>query len=299
MIRHFDSILEEARKSRGVRIAVANAASDEVLEAVDMAHREGIVEAILVGDPVKTKEIMEAHDINPDEYTFVEAYTLQECAEKAVRLVHDGKAQILMKGLVDTSILLKEVLNKEYGLRKSALLSHVAVMEVPRYHKLLTITDAAMNIAPDVDQKAELIKNALQVTRALNIKEAKVAVLAAKEKADEKMPCTLDAVALKEMDFPGAIVDGPLALDNAVSKESARIKGLTSPVAGDADILLTPDIEAGNILYKSLNFLVFSKGAGILVGAASPIVLTSRADDEPTKLHSIALAVLMSQVKED
>lgn len=299
MIRHFETILEEARKSQGVRIAVANGANDEVLEAVDMAHREGIVEAILVGDSLKTKEIMQQHGINPDEYTFVEASSLQECAQKAVQLVHDGKAQILMKGLVDTGILMKEVLNKEYGLRKSSLLSHVAVQEVPRYHKLLVITDAAMNIAPNVEQKAEIIRNAMQVTRALQIEEPKVALLAAKEKVDEKMPCTVDAKALKEMDFPGAIVDGPFALDNAVSKESARIKGLDSSVAGDADILLAPDIEAGNILYKTLNFLVDTKGAGILVGAASPIVLTSRADDEPTKLHSIALAVLMSQVKED
>lgn len=299
MIRHFETILEEARKSQGVRIAVANGANDEVLEAVDMAHREGIVEAILVGDSLKTKEIMQQHGINPDEYTFVEASSLQECAQKAVQLVHDGKAQILMKGLVDTGILMKEVLNKEYGLRKSSLLSHVAVQEVPRYHKLLVITDAAMNIAPNVEQKAEIIRNAMQVTRALQIEEPKVALLAAKEKVDEKMPCTVDAKALKEMDFPGAIVDGPFALDNAISKESARIKGLDSSVAGDADILLAPDIEAGNILYKTLNFLVDTKGAGILVGAASPIVLTSRADDEPTKLHSIALAVLMSQVKED
>ncbi|HHX02842.1 MAG TPA: bifunctional enoyl-CoA hydratase/phosphate acetyltransferase [Tissierellia bacterium] len=299
MIRHFETILEEARKSQGVRIAVANGANDEVLEAVDMAHREGIVEAILVGDSLKTKEIMQQHGINPDEYTFVEASSLQECAKKAVQLVHDGKAQILMKGLVDTGILMKEVLNKEYGLRKSSLLSHVAVQEVPRYHKLLVITDAAMNIAPNVEQKAEIIRNAMQVTRALQIEEPKVALLAAKEKVDEKMPCTVDAKALKEMDFPGAIVDGPFALDNAISKESARIKGLDSSVAGDADILLAPDIEAGNILYKTLNFLVDTKGAGILVGAASPIVLTSRADDEPTKLHSIALAVLMSQVKED
>lgn len=299
MIRHFETILEEARKSQGVRIAVANGANDEVLEAVDMAHREGIVEAILVGDSLKTKEIMQQHGINPDEYTFVEASSLQECAQKAVQLVHDGKAQILMKGLVDTGILMKEVLNKEYGLRKSSLLSHVAVQEVPRYHKLLVITDAAMNIAPNVEQKAEIIRNAMQVTRALQIEEPKVALLAAKEKVDEKMPCTVDAKALKEMDFPRAIVDGPFALDNAISKESARIKGLDSSVAGDADILLAPDIEAGNILYKTLNFLVDTKGAGILVGAASPIVLTSRADDEPTKLHSIALAVLMSQVKED
>lgn len=284
--------------SHGVKIAVANGASDEVLEALDTAQREGMVEAILVGDPEQTKKIMEKLGIDPEPYTFVEAADLKECAQKAVQLVHDGEAQILMKGLVDTAILLKEVLNKEYGLRKSSLLSHIAVFEVPRYHKLLTVTDAAMNIAPSVDQKADILVNALSVTRALGIDEAKVAILAAKEKVNEKMPATLDAADLKEREYPGALVDGPFALDNAVSYESARIKGIDSPVAGDADILLTPDIEAGNILYKALSFLVDSKGAGILVGAASPIVLTSRADDEPTKLHSIAMAVLMSQVKE-
>ncbi len=299
MIRHFDEVLEVARQVGGVRIAVANGANDEVLEAVEMARREGIAEAILVGDVAKTKERMRVRGIEESGYTFEEAKTLEECAQKAVRLVHDGKAQVLMKGLVDTSILLREVLNKEYGLRASSLLSHVAVMEVPRYHKLLTVTDAAMNISPDVSQKAQILRNALQVTRALRIEKAKVAVLAAKEKTDDKMPCTLDAKKLSEMSFAGAVVAGPLALDNAVSKESARIKGLTSVVAGDADILLVPDIEAGNILYKTLNFLTDSKGAGVLVGAASPIVLTSRADNEPTKLHSIALAVLMSQVKED
>ncbi len=299
MIRHFDEVLEVARQVGGVRIAVANGENDEVLEAVEMARREGIAEAILVGDVAKTKELMRVRGIEESGYTFEEAKTLEECAQKAVRLVHDGKAQVLMKGLVDTSILLREVLNKEYGLRASSLLSHVAVMELPRYHKLLTVTDVAMNISPDVSQKAQILRNALQVTRALRIEKAKVAVLAAKEKTDDKMPCTLEAKQLSEMSFDGAVVAGPLALDNAVSKESARIKGLTSVVAGDADILLVPDIEAGNILYKALNFLTDSKGAGVLVGAARPIVLTSRADNEPTKLHSIALAVLMSQVKED
>jgi phosphate butyryltransferase len=216
-----------------------------------------------------------------------------------VALVRAGEADMLMKGVLDTSILLKAALNKENGLNAGRLTSHVAVMEVPTYHKLLIVTDAAINIAPDLAGKLDIIANAVQVARAIGLANPKVALLAAVEKVNwDKMPCTADAAIITQMNrrgqLKGCIVDGPLALDNAVSAESAQIKKIVSEVAGDADILVAPDIEAGNILYKCLLDLGQAKGAGIVVGASKPIVLTSRADSAETKLASIALAALAS-----
>jgi phosphate butyryltransferase len=206
---------------------------------------------------------------------------------------------MLMKGILDTSILLKAALAKEGGINAGRLASHVAVMEVPTYHKLLLVTDAAINIAPDIAAKLDIIASAVAVARAIGVDLPKVALLAAVEKVNwEKMPCTADAAIIAQMarrgQLKGCIVDGPLALDNAVSAESARVKQIQSEVAGDADILVAPDIEAGNILYKCLLDLGGAKGAGIVMGAARPIVLTSRADSAETKLASIALAALAS-----
>jgi phosphate butyryltransferase len=205
-----------------------------------------------------------------------------------------------MKGLLDTSVILKAALNKETGINAGRLASHVAVMECARYHKLFLVTDAAINIAPDVPAKLDIIANAVQVAKALGVETPKVALLAAVEKVNfEKMPCTADAAIITQMNrrgqLKGCLVDGPLALDNAVSAESARIKKIASEVAGDADVLVTPDIEAGNVLYKSLLDLGGAKGAGLVMGAAKPIVLTSRADTAETKLASIALASLASR----
>ena len=203
-----------------------------------------------------------------------------------------------MKGLVDTSIIMKQVLDKEIGLRTGKVISHVAVFNVDTYHKVFMVTDAAMNIAPDLNQKKEIIENAVVLAKALEIEKPKVAIIAAKEKVSPKMEATVHAKELAEMNQRGeildCIVDGPFALDNAVSKESARVKGIESEVAGDADILLVPDIDAGNVLYKSLTFLGNAKSAGLIIGTKSPIVLTSRADNDEAKLNSIALAVLMA-----
>lgn len=294
MIKRFSEMLEQAKALKDVKIAVAMAESEEVLEAVEMARKEGIADAILVGDEDKIKTIMTRLQMDPSHYEFRDVKDGPEAARVAVSLVRNGEAGILMKGLIDTSVILKAVLNKEEGLRGGSVLSHVALFEVPSYHKLLTVTDAAMNITPDVDTKEMIIGNALAVTGALGIEEAKVAVLAAKEKVNDKMEATLHAAELKKRQLKGAIVDGPFALDNAVSEESARIKGLNSPVAGDADILLAPQIDAGNILYKALSFLAQAKNAGIIVGAKKPIVLTSRADSEITRLYSIALAMVVA-----
>ena len=236
-------------------------------------------------------------DLSP--FQRIEEKDVARAAAKAVSLVKTGEADALMKGIMDTAVLLKAALNKETGINAGRLVSHVAVMELPTYHKLLMVTDAAINIAPDIPAKLDIIANAAEAAHAIGIPNPKVALLAAVEKVNwEKMPCTAEAAIITQMNrrgqVKGCLVDGPLALDNAVSAESARIKKIDSEVAGDADILVVPDIEAGNVLYKSLVDLGRAKCAAIVMGAAAPVVLTSRADTAETKLASIALAALAS-----
>ncbi|WP_042277549.1 phosphate butyryltransferase [[Clostridium] dakarense] len=297
-MRNFEDVIKFA-KERGPKIvAVACCQDKEVLIAVEMARKERIIEAILIGDIEKTKEIAKGLDINISNYQLIDIKDLEQASLKAVELVSQNKADMVMKGLVDTSIILKAVLNKEIGLRTGNVLSHIAVFDIEGYNKLFFITDAAMNLAPDVNIKKQIIENSCKVAHSLDIKNPKVAVLCAKEKVNPKMQDTIDAKELEEMcergEIKNCIVGGPFALDNAVSIEAANHKGINHPVAGNADILLAPDIEAGNILYKSLVFFSKSKNAGVIVGAKAPIILTSRADNEETKLNSIALGVLMS-----
>ena len=297
-MKNFNEIIKFAKERGPKTISVACCQDKEVLMAVEMARQEKIANAILVGDINKTKEI--AKDINLDlsNYELIHIEDLSEASLKSVELVSQGKADMVMKGLVDTSIILKSVLDKEKGLRTNNVLSHVAVFDIESYDRLFFITDAAMNLAPELNVKKQIIENASTVAHSLDIKIPKVAVLCAKEKVNPKMKDTVDAKELEEMcnrgEIKGCIVGGPFALDNAVSIEAAKHKGITHPVAGEADILLAPDIEAGNILYKSLVFFSKSKNAGVIVGAKAPIILTSRADSEETKLNSIALGVLMS-----
>jgi len=219
-----------------------------------------------------------------------------EACRIAVKLVSEGKASALMKGLIDTSVIMKAVLDKEIGIREGRKLSHIGVFELPSYHKLLFVSDAAININPDFETKKEIIQNAVNALKNLGVEKPKVALLAAKEKADGKMPVTLEYLELVKMAKDGVIsnciLEGPLALDNAVSKESIEIKGIKSEVGGDADLLICPDIEAGNILYKSLAFLAKAKNGGVVIGAKQPIILTSRADSSESKLVSIALGIL-------
>lgn len=295
MITTFEQVLQTAAALDDKKLAVCKAENEEVLQAVEMARKAGIASSILVGDENKIKSLLNQLGFDSSNYEYVHSTDDEMTATEAVKLVSGEKADVLMKGVIDTATILKAVLNKEYGLRQSKVISHVALFSLDSYYKMLLVTDAAMNIAPDVDAKELIIRNSLHVTRALGIETAKVAVVCANEKVSDKMPATLDARELKNRPITGAMVDGPFALDNAVSKDAARIKGIESPVAGDADILLMPDIEAGNILYKSLGFLAKSKGAGIVVGARRPIVLTSRADEEEAKLNSIALAILVSE----
>ena len=287
-------------KARGRRrIVVAAAQEHSVLEAVYAAWKEGLAEPILIGDLEAMDAIATELGIDIGSFDRRHAPDLAKAAAMAVEIVRNGGGDLLMKGLLDTSILLKAVLNKETGINAGRLTSHVAVIESPHYHKLFIITDAAINIAPDLEGKIDIIANAVLAARAIGVARPKVALLAAVEKVNAaKMPCTVDAALLSTMNRRGqirdCIVDGPLALDNAISAESARIKKIDSPVAGDADILVAPDIEAGNILYKALMDLGGAKGAAVVMGAAKPIVLTSRADPAETKLASIALAALAS-----
>ncbi|GLI54545.1 phosphate butyryltransferase [Propionigenium maris DSM 9537] len=295
-MKNFEQALELARSKGRKTVSVACAQDRDVLLAVDKAREAGIVDAILVGDEKKIREIAAANSVDLNNYRVVDREDLTEAAREAVRLVSSGEAHMLMKGLVDTSIVLKAVLDKEIGLRGDSILSHVAVFEIEGWDRLFYVTDAAMNIAPNLDAKKKIIENAVKVARSLEVETPKVACLCAKEKVNEKMPDTVDAKALEDMNKNGELKDclvgGPFALDNAISEEAAKHKGMDHPVAGRADILMTGDIEAGNVLYKSMAFFAKSKNAGIIVGARKPIILTSRADNEEAKLNSIILGSL-------
>ncbi len=300
MIKNFDELLNIAISKGPKVVAVACAQDDDVLKAIKEAYEKGIIKGILVGDVPKIEAISKEIGLDLSNFELIHIEDLAEASLKAVELVSTGKADMVMKGLVDTAVILKAVLNKEVGLRTGNVLSHVAVFDIPTYHKILTVTDAAMNIAPDLNAKKQIIENALFVTKALEIDVPNVGIIAAKEKVNPAMPATVDAGELVRMNQEGQLtgckVGGPFALDNAVSKEAAKIKGIKDPMAGDVDIVLCPTIEASNILYKALNFLANAKSAGIIVGAKAPIVLTSRADSDESKLNSIALGVLMSAI---
>jgi len=287
------------------------------LEAVESA--KNIANFILVGDIEAIRRAAEAANADISRAELINEPDPEAACKSAVRLVASGKAQALMKGHVDTSIIMKAVLDKDAGMRTGRKLSHLAVFELPTYHKLLFVTDAAINIAPDTATKKEIIRNAVEAAHSLGVECPYVALLAAKEKPDPKMPVTMEAAELtryyehlqdvseetvwfnpppegideKEMRFAGEfILDGPLALDNAICPESVKIKGIKSWVAGKADILVCPDIEAGNILYKALAFLAGAKNGGVVLGAKRPVILTSRADSAESKLISIALGLL-------
>lgn len=295
MIQDFTELRNHLQNVSGRTLAVAAAGDEQVLLAADQAVASGWCQAILVGDESQIRSILAQHGLVDRGYGFVQEADPVEACRRAVGLVRDGQAQVLMKGLVDTAWILKAVLDREHGLRQSPVLSHVALFQIPKRPGFLCITDAAMNIHPDLEEKAAILRNAIEVLHRLGNPNPIAVALCAVEKVNPKMPATVDAAALVEMssrgEFPGCRVLGPLALDNAISVEAARHKGITDPDAGRADILLVPYIEVGNVLYKSLAFLADADNAGILVGAAAPIVLTSRADSEEAKLNSIALAL--------
>lgn len=299
MLRSFAEIINVVRHGEPKTIAVAMAQEPEVLQAVANARKLGLARSILIGDEKAIKAAAGEAGLELEGFEILAESEPGRAAQLAVELVREGKADILMKGLVGTAQLLRAILDREKGLRTGQILSHVAVFEPPGYNRLFLLTDAAMNIAPDLGRKVELIKNAAQIARALGIEKPKVAPICAVELVNPDMPATIDAALLAKMadrgQLPGVNVDGPLALDNAVSQEAATRKGIISSVAGVADILLVPNIEVGNVLYKTLHcFCPGVKIAGLVAGAQAPVVLTSRADTHETKLLSIALSLLTS-----
>ncbi|MCD6436554.1 MAG: bifunctional enoyl-CoA hydratase/phosphate acetyltransferase [Clostridiales bacterium] len=299
MIKNLKDLMNEARNQKKMKLAVAVAQDSHVLTAVVDAANDGIIEPILVGNVDEIKKIAKSENLGIENFKLVEADTLEAAAEISVRMVNDGEADFLMKGLIDTSILLKAVLNKEYGLRTDSQLSHVMIYASENYHKLLFLTDGGMNIAPTLEEKVKITKNAIDVAKAFGIKTVKVAALAAKEKVNPKMPVTVEARELQNMCEAGkfgegVIVEGPLAFDLAVSKEAAEVKKFKSEISGDVDVLLVPNIEVGNGIGKALTYIAKAESAGIVMGAKAPIVLVSRADSYESKLYSIALGSVVA-----
>ncbi len=295
MYSKLEDLFNQAKISKK-RMVLAVAQDEHAIEAALTAHQKGIIELICVGDKDQITQIASVNKLDLKGIDIIHEKDKSKCVEIAVKLINEGNAQILMKGNISTSILLKGVLNKEWGLNIGNLLSHFAIFEVKAYHKLLGITDVAMNIAPNLKEKVGIINNAVNYLAKIGIVNPKVAIVSAVETVSEAMPSTMDAAILSKMAERGqiakCIIDGPLAFDNAISKISAEHKGIVSDVAGDADVLIMPNIEAGNILYKTLGFFTDSKLAAVILGAKSPIVLTSRADSEDAKLNSIYLAAL-------
>ena len=294
-IRNFDEIFELAKQKQST-IAVAGA-GEHILETANSAVEMGIAKMILCGDEEKLRAYASEQGIDISRFEIVNEPDSTKACHVAVSLVMAGKANAVMKGDVDTPMVMRAALCKEHGMRDGRKLSHIAVFETQNYHKLIFAADCAINIAPDFDTKLDIVENTVTALRNMGINTPKVALLAAKEKVDKNMPVTLEYEKMLEMHKSGerlqnCIVDGPLALDNAVSKEACRIKGIDSPVGADADIFFCPDIEAGNILYKALSFIAMAKNGGVVVGAKRPIILTSRADTAESKLISIALSVL-------
>lgn len=285
---------EKCENTPKLKIAVACAQDEDVLKAVFAAIDKGWITAILVGKAQEINRIAMQLKHSLIDIEVIDEQDEKLACELAVQSVSQHKADFLMKGLVDTSILLKAVLNAEFGLRSGKVLSHVALLQSSRIERFFGITDGAMNIAPDLQTKKAIIDNAIELFHKIGIQHPKVAILAAIEKVNPKMSATVDAQALSQMSYDRGEVDGPFGLDNAVSVEAAKHKGLNSPMAGRADILMCPDIEAGNILYKALSFMSFAEVAALIVGAKCPIVLTSRADSDVSKLYSIALAKIVS-----
>ncbi|WP_010284538.1 phosphate butyryltransferase [Bacillus timonensis] len=292
------NLIKNATRKSPVTVAVAAAEDEEVLEAVVEAVDHKLARFLLFGNQEKIEKILSRNGGNTTEYeslVVVNTSSVEKAAVDAVKAVHDGKADVLMKGNIPTSTILKAVLNKEYGLRTGNVLSHVAVFEVPDYDRYVIVTDAAMNIAPGLQEKVQILNNAVTVATSIGIPLPKVAPIAAVEMVNPAMQATLDAAVLTQMNHRGqiqnCIVDGPLALDNAISILAAEHKGITSAVAGQADILLVPTIEVGNALYKSLVYFAKAEVGAVIGGARAPIVLTSRADSAKSKLYSIALAV--------
>jgi phosphotransacetylase len=297
----YELLLEKCRSLEAVPTAVAHPCEETALAGAIEAGEKGLIVPILVGPAAKIQEIAKKHSIQLGKTRVVDAPHSHAAAAKAVELVRQGEAELLMKGSLHSDELLSAVIAKETGLRTARRISHVFIMDVPTYHKVLIVTDAAINIAPGLEDKVHICQNAIDLAVTLGVKKPKVAILAAVETVNSKMQATLDAAALCKMadrkQITGGILDGPLAFDNAISAEAAKIKGIVSEVSGDPDILLVPDLESGNMLAKQLSFLANADSAGLVLGAKVPIILTSRADSVRSRIASCAVAMLAAHAR--
>ncbi len=301
MRRGMDDIIADVKKCGRKKIAIAAAQDSAVLEAVREAKAQGIADAVLVGDEAKIREIAASLDMDLSDYEIIDEPDMIQAALKAVKLAHDGKVDMYMKGLVDSKNFLKSVLDKEVGLRTGGPLSHTCVFDIPSQEKLLFFTDVAFMTYPTLEEKVSIIKNTLPVCKACGVDMPKIAPLAAVEVVNPKMPATVEAAELTRMceagEIEGCIIDGPLSLDLAIDAEAAKHKGATDrKIQGDADVLLFPDIHAGNLVYKAIVRMAPGvKNACILTGTKVPVILTSRSDTFETKVNSIALAAVVAE----
>jgi phosphate acetyltransferase len=297
----YERLLARAKALSPVPTAVAHPCDESSLTGAVDAAKMGLIAPILVGPAARIKAVAEKCGLKISAFEIVDTPHSHASAAEAVRLVREGRAECLMKGSLHTDELLAAVVARETGLRTGRRLSHVFIMDVPTYHKVLVVTDAAINIAPNLEDKVDICQNAIDLAISLGVEKPKVAILAAVETVNSKMPATLDAAALCKMaergQITGALVDGPLAFDNAISKQAAKTKGIHSEVAGDPDILLAPDLEAGNILAKQLSFLANADSAGLVLGARVPIILTSRSDSVRSRIASVAVATLAAHAR--
>jgi len=299
----YQRLIEGAKALKAVATAVAHPCDESSLSGAVDAAKLGLIKPILVGPKAKIEAVAKQFKLDISGYEVVDAPHSHAAAAKAVELVRAGKAEALMKGSLHTDELMAEVVKKDTGLRTARRISHCFVMDVPTHPDALIISDAAVNIAPTLEEKVDIVQNAIDLARALGRKEVRVAILSAMETVNPKVPSTIEAAALCKMadrgQITGGILDGPLALDNAISPEAAEIKKIVSPVAGRANVLIVPDLEAGNMLAKSLSFLAGADSAGIVLGAKVPIILTSRADSVEARLASCAVAVFVAQARRE
>ena len=297
----YEQLLARCKTLEPIPTAVAHPCEITALTGAMEAAELGLITPILVGPTNKIKAIAKDAKIDLTNIAIVDAIHSHDSAAKAVALIREGKAELLMKGSLHTDELMSAIVSREGGLRTSRRISHVFIMDVPTYHKVLIVTDGAINIAPTLEDKVDICQNAIDLAVSLGRDLPKVAILAAVETVTSKMPATIDAAALCKMaergQITGGLLDGPLAFDNAISKEAAKTKGITSEVAGDPDILLAPDLESGNILAKQLSFLANADSAGLVLGAKVPVILTSRADSVRSRIASCAVAVLAAHAR--
>ena len=297
-IKSFSDLIAAARANGPRTVVAVGGQQDSVLEAMAMAEDRGIARAILVGDESAIRVTAAECGVAIDNMEIIHEPDLEQAARTAMVLVAEGRAHVAMKGKVDTATFLRAALDREFGLRTGALLSHVAVFDMPSLGRLLLVSDAGVNIAPTLAEKADILRNAIYVAHRLGIDKPRVAVLASTETVNPKIPANVEAAALSKMadrgQITGALVDGPLALDNAISIDAAHDKDIDSPVAGHADILISPDIEAGNVLVKAIVYFAQCPMAGVVVGAKAPLIVASRSDTYESKLDSLALGVVMA-----